>query len=167
MGIDNSLESNVFILGDVENIARSWMLVKTSIDEVNSLRISGLYITSHLMWSKTAPHLRRARSCFLMRARVVWGRTAMRQSALPHSMIPKHSLCYFFPCSQGSAESNPPRCPCVLVAQCTWSCCNRQLRGKWNRAQRIHLANHPIFRQVFRPSRAEQLWKYWKVREVW
>jgi len=38
MGIDNSLESNLFILGDVEDMARSWMLAKTSIDsEVNSL----------------------------------------------------------------------------------------------------------------------------------
>lgn len=56
MAIDNSLESNLFILGDVENMARSWMLVKTSIDEANSLQISpgdGLYIALHVVQNGT------------------------------------------------------------------------------------------------------------------
>jgi len=42
------------------------------------------------------------------------------QSGLLHSIIPKHSLCDFFPCSQESEKSEPPRWPCIFVDQCTW-----------------------------------------------
>jgi len=122
--------------------------------------------TSHLMWSKTAPHLQCARSCFSMRARVVWGRTAMRQSGLSHSMIPKHSVLLLSMLPGISGIKSPMMAVC-LSPSALGGCCSRQLCGKWNRAQRIHLANHPIFHMFSVLLEQNSCGSIGRVREVW
>ena len=77
-------------------------------------------LTSQLRWNKTAPHLHHSRTCLSTPCWLVWGRTAMKQSGLSHSMIPKHCLCRRFPFFQDPEKSSPPRWPFVLVTQWTW-----------------------------------------------